>query len=125
VLKAAKRDGVVHMAPDQIESPTYTRDLAQAVSTLIETGAYGCYNVTSLGACTRVEFARYVLEQTRRSEPVETVDPSQIKRIARRPGRTVLDCRLFQLLTGQRLPDWRDGIRAYLARELSYGIPAL
>ena len=125
VLKAAKRDGVVRMAPDQIESPTYTGDLTQAVSTLIETGAFGCYNVTSLGACTRVEFARFVLEQAGRSEAVETVDPSQIKRIARRPGRTVLDCRLFQLLTGQRLPDWRDGIQAYFARELASGTPAL
>jgi dTDP-4-dehydrorhamnose reductase len=125
VLKAAQRDGVVRMAADQIESPTYTGDLTQAVGTLVETGAYGYYNVTSLGACTRVEFARFVLEQAGRSEPVETVDVSQIKRIARRPNRTVLDCRLFQLLTGQTLPDWRDGIRAYFARELASGAPAL
>lgn len=125
VLKAAQRDGLVRMAPDQIESPTYTGDLTQAVDILVETGAYGCYNVTSLGACTRVEFARFVLEQAGRSEPVETADVSQIKRIARRPNRTVLDCRLFQLLTGQTLPDWRDGIRAYFARELASGAPAL
>jgi dTDP-4-dehydrorhamnose reductase len=125
VLKAAQRDGVVRMAPDQIESPTYTGDLTQAVDTLVETGAYGCYNVTSLGACTRLEFARFVLEQAGRSEPVETADVSQIKRLARRPNRTVLDCRLFQLLTGQTLPDWRDGIRAYFARELASGAPAL
>ena len=125
VLKTAQRDGVVRMAPDQIESPTYTADLTQAVSTLIETGAYGCYNITSLGACTRVEFARFVLEQAGRSEPVETADLSQIKRIAKRPSRTVLDCRLFQLLTGQTLPDWRDGIRAYFAREMASGAPVL
>jgi dTDP-4-dehydrorhamnose reductase len=125
VLKAAQRDGVVRMAVDQIESPTYTGDLTQAIGTLVETGAYGYYNVTSLGACTRVEFARFVLEQAGRSEPVETMDVSQIKRIARRPNRTVLDCRLFQLLTGQTLPDWRDGIRAYFARELASGAPAL
>jgi dTDP-4-dehydrorhamnose reductase len=125
VLKAAQRDGVVRMAPDQIESPTYTGDLTQAVSALIETGAYGCYNVTSIGACTRVEFARFVLEQSGRSEPVEIADVSKIKRSARRPNRTVLDCRLFQLMTGQRLPDWQDGIRAYFARELASGAPVL
>jgi dTDP-4-dehydrorhamnose reductase len=125
VLKAAQRDGVVRMAPDQIESPTYTGDLTQAVATLIETGAYGCYNVTSLGSCTRVEFARFVLEQAGRSELVEIADVSQIKRIARRPSRTVLDCRLFQLLTGQTLPDWRDGIRAYFTHELASGAPVL
>jgi dTDP-4-dehydrorhamnose reductase len=123
VLKAARRDGVVRMAPDQIESPTYTGDITKATSTLIETGAYGCYNVTSSGACTRVEFARFVLEQAGRSDPVEPMEPSQIKRIARRPRRTVLDCRLFQLLTGQRLPDWQDGIRAYFAGEPASGAP--
>ncbi len=123
VLNAVRRDGVARMAPDQIESPTYTRDLTRAVAALVETGAYGCYHVTSLGACTRVEFAKFVLEQAGRSEPVEVADVSQIKRVAKRPHRTVLDCRLFQLLTGQALPDWRDGIRAYFAWELATSAP--
>lgn len=125
VLKTARRDGVVRMAPDQVESPTYTKDLTQAVAVLIETGSYGCYHVTSLGACTRVEFARFVLEQAGYSEPVETADVSQIKRIAKRPNRTVLDCRLYQLLTGHKLPDWQDGIRAYFAHEQENGVTAV
>ncbi len=125
VLGAARREGVVRMAPDQIESPTYVRDLTQAIAILIETGAYGCYHVTSLGACTRVEFARFVLEQAGYSESVETLDVSQIKRIARRPNRTVLDCRLFQILTDHRLPDWQDGIRAYFANEREEGSIAI
>jgi dTDP-4-dehydrorhamnose reductase len=125
VLKSARRDGVVYMAPDQIESPTYSGDLTQAIGALIETGAYGCYHVTGVGACTRVEFAQFVLELAGRSEPVEIADVSKIKRIARRPHRTVLDCRLYQLLIGQSLPDWQDGIRSYFARELAAGTPAL
>lgn len=121
VLKAAQRDGIVRMAPDQIESPTYTRDLTQAISILIETGAYGCYHVTSLGACTRLEFAHFVLEQAGYTTPVEAADISQIKRIARRPNRTVLDCRLFQILTGHQLPNWQVGIQSYFAREREQG----
>jgi dTDP-4-dehydrorhamnose reductase len=120
VLNAARRDGVVRMAPDQIESPTYTGDLTQAVAALVETGAYGCYHVTGLGACTRVEFAKFVLERAGRSEPVEVADGSQIRRAARRPRRTVLDCRLFQLLTGRKLPAWQDGVRAYFEREQAF-----
>jgi dTDP-4-dehydrorhamnose reductase len=124
VLKSARRDGVVYMAPDQIESPTYSGDLTQAIGALIETGAYGCYHVTGVGACTRVEFAQFVLELAGRSEPVEIADVSKIKRIARRPHRTVLDCRLYQLLIGQSLPVWQDGIRSYFAREAAAGNPA-
>jgi dTDP-4-dehydrorhamnose reductase len=116
VLKAALRDGVVRMAPDQVESPTYTGDLAEAISHLIKTGAYGCYNITSLGACTRVQFARYVLEQAGRGEHVESVDPSTLKRVAKRPRRIVLDCRLYRLVTGRPLPHWEDAVKTYLAR---------
>jgi dTDP-4-dehydrorhamnose reductase len=119
VLKAAENDGVVRMPADQIESPTYTRHLAQAVSHLIGTGAYGVYNVTSVGACTRAAFAQFVLGQAGRSEPVEIVEPASLKRFAKRPARTVLDCRLYQLVTGGSLPQWQQGVQDYLthARE--------
>lgn len=117
ILNAAQRDGVVRMPVDQIESPTYTVHLAEAILNLIATGAYGRYNVTSLGACTRAEFAQFVLEAAGRSEPVEVVDVSTLKRIARRPIRTVLDCRLYRLVTGATLPHWPEGVKTYLARE--------
>lgn len=116
VFQAAERDGVVRMAPDQIESPTYTGDLADAISHLINTGAYGVYNVTSLGACTRVEFAQFVLDYAGKPGSVQVADVSTIKRIAKRPHRTVLDCRLYRLVTGRPLPDWRDGLKSYFAR---------
>jgi dTDP-4-dehydrorhamnose reductase len=114
VLSAAAKDGVVRMPVDQLESPTYTRHLAAAIARLVETGAYGIYNVTSLGACTRAEFARYILEQAGRHEPVEEVDAATAKRFARRPARVVLDCRLFQLVTGHPLPPWQQGVLDYL-----------
>jgi dTDP-4-dehydrorhamnose reductase len=116
VLKAAENDGVVRMPVDQIESPTYTRHLAQAVLHLIRTGAYGVYNVTSVGACTRAAFAQFVLGQAGRSEPVEMVEPASLKRFAKRPSRTVLDCRLYQLVTGGSLPQWQKGVQDYLTQ---------
>lgn len=115
VLTAAGKEGVVRMPEDQLESPTYTGHLAEAILGLIATGAYGIYNITSLGACTRADFARYVLQQAGRSEPVEVVDPAAAKRFAKRPARPVLNCRLFQLVTGHTLPQWQQGIDAYLA----------
>jgi dTDP-4-dehydrorhamnose reductase len=116
VLQAAENDGVVRMPVDQIESPTYTRHLAQAILHLIGTGAFGVYNVTSIGACTRAAFAQFVLRQAGRSEPVEVVEPADLKASvrAKRPARTVLDCRLYQLVTGQALPHWQQGVREYL-----------
>ena len=116
VLTAADKDGVVRMPEDQVESPTYTMHLAIAIRDLIPTGAYGTYNVTSLGSCTRLEFARYVLQKAGRSVPLETLDAGKVSRAARRPGRTVLDCRLYRLVTGRALPPWQKGIDEYLSR---------
>ena len=114
VLTAADKDGVVRMAEDQLESPTYVPHLASAIRALIPTGAYGTYHATSLGACTRLEFARYVLSKAGRTVPLEKLEGAGAGRAARRPGRTVLDCRLFRLVTGHELPSWQSGVDEYL-----------
>jgi dTDP-4-dehydrorhamnose reductase len=115
VLKMADKEGVVRMPVDQLESPTYTVHLAEAILTLIATGAYGRYHLTSLGACTRASFAQFVLQCAGRPERVEIIESSP-KRLAQRPRRTVLDCRLYRLVTGQSLPEWQQGVRDYLAK---------
>lgn len=117
VLDAATRDGVVRMPDDQVESPTYTGDLAAAISRLVACRASAIVHMTSRGACTRAEFAAEVLRQAGRAEPVEVVEPRSAGRYARRPARPVLDCRLYRLLTGAELPAWREGIGRYLAHE--------
>jgi dTDP-4-dehydrorhamnose reductase len=115
VLRAAETEGVVRMPIDQLESPTYTGHLAEAIRHLIDTAAYGTYNVTSIGACTRATFAQHVLQQAGRSELVEIVEAAALKRFAKRPARAVLNCRLYQLVTAHALPKWQQGIKDYLA----------
>ncbi len=117
VINAAQEKGVVRMAEDQLEAPTYTVHLAQAIRALLRTGAYGTYHVASTGFCTRVEFAREVLRRAGRTELVEELGPAEIKRVAPRPARTVLQNRLVQLVCGYDLPEWRQGIEEYFARE--------
>jgi len=116
VLKMADKEGVVRMPVDQLESPTYTVRLGEAILQLIATGAYGIYNVTSIGACTRADFAKYVLQVAGRSELVEVVDSALLQRSVKRPARVVLDCRLYQLVTGQPLPNWQQAVQDYFAR---------
>ena len=114
VLDQAQEHGVVRMPADQVESPTYTIHLAELLAQLITTGAYGVYHATSIGACTRPAFARFVLDQAGRKEKVETVEAAKIQRLAGRPARAVLDCRLVQLVTGMTLPTWQQGVQAYM-----------
>jgi dTDP-4-dehydrorhamnose reductase len=113
VLNMADREGIVRMATDQLESPTYTLHLAEAVGRLIQTGAYGTYHITGTGACTRLAFAAFVLETTGRNEEVEELEAARLSRQAERPCRTVLDCRLFELVTGHTMAHWQDGVQDY------------
>ena len=114
---AAADTGVVRMAEDQLESPTYVPHVAAAIRALVPTGAHGTYHVTSLGACTRLEFARYVLSRAGRTVPLEKLENPGAGRAARRPLRTVLDCRLFRLVTGHELPAWQSGVDEYLSHQ--------
>jgi dTDP-4-dehydrorhamnose reductase len=115
-VKAAERDGVVRMPADQVESPTYTVHLTRAIADLIAAGAYGSYHVANSGACTRAAFAEFVLKCAGRAETVDIVDAVGT-RIAKRPRRAVLACRIFRLVAGRPMPSWQDAVREYFERE--------
>ena len=51
-----------------------------------------------------------------RTVPLEKLECAAA-RAARRPGRTVLDCRLFRLVTGHEMPAWQSGVDEYLRRQ--------
>ncbi|HWU37045.1 MAG TPA: dTDP-4-dehydrorhamnose reductase, partial [Candidatus Acidoferrum sp.] len=48
---------------DQVGSPTYARDLAQALAELVTRQLTGVFHVTNSGSCSRYEFARAILKQ--------------------------------------------------------------
>ena len=48
---------------DEVANPTATDDLAAAILSLIETGAYGNYHLVNEGACSRYAFARFFLDE--------------------------------------------------------------
>lgn len=62
VLRLAEERDELHMVTDEIGSPTYAPDLAEAVAKLIHHPAYGTYHFTNQGACSRFEWARQILD---------------------------------------------------------------
>ncbi|HET9476545.1 MAG TPA: dTDP-4-dehydrorhamnose reductase [Dehalococcoidia bacterium] len=61
ILQAARRDGKLRAVTDEIASPTWTVDLAEAISKLVRTGAYGVYHFSNAGWCSRLEWAAEIL----------------------------------------------------------------
>lgn len=61
ILQAARRDGKLRAVTDEIASPTWTVDLAEAIATLVRTKVYGVYHFSNAGWCSRLEWAVEIL----------------------------------------------------------------
>jgi dTDP-4-dehydrorhamnose reductase len=61
ILQAARSQGSLRGVTDEIASPTWTVDLAQAIARLIQGEPAGVYHLTNAGYCSRLEWARRIL----------------------------------------------------------------
>ena len=87
ILNAAKRGEPLKVVADQVGSPTSSRDLAHAISSLIRTSARGLFHVVNSGACSRFEFAKAIVRGSVRVDPITTAEDG---RRAHRPLSTAL-----------------------------------
>src|SRR5579871_312229 len=63
MLRLAGQGKPLRVVADQVCTPSYTADVANATAELIDTGAFGLYHLTSAGSCSWYEFARAIFEQ--------------------------------------------------------------
>ena len=117
ILRQAKEGGV-QMPDDQLEAPTYSCHLAQGLLPLVNSGCYGIYHYSGGEGCTRMAFARAVLEQAGLNTELQLLpaDAAAKKRVAARPRRIVLDCTLYRMAIAP-LPSWQEGIREYFMKQ--------
>jgi len=113
MLKKATAGDPIRVVADQVLTPTYTVDLAEVTRSLIMTGAFGLYHVSSEGQCSWYDFTRSIFEcagMVAQLTAVKTADfPSPVKR----PSYSVL---AKAKLRGLHLsiPSWRDALPRYL-----------
>lgn len=137
IIRLAKEREQFGIVDDQVGSPTYTGDLADAIFTLIaldtlqspfEAGSlvYGIYHFSNAGACSWYEFAVAIVDRARRNnEPLKVVQISPIQSEdyplpAKRPAYSLLSKEKYLGLTGKRIPSWQEGLDEYFReRKLS------
>ena len=109
------------MGCDQIVSPTYAGDLAQAVLRLTEHPQLvsGIYHLVNEGECTWLEFTREIYEMMGLSVNVSPVDRGGMSGEMRRPLYSALANTKAKAL-GIRLPHWRDALVHYIQQK--YGL---
>jgi dTDP-4-dehydrorhamnose reductase len=106
-----ERDEVA-VVDDQRGCPTYVGHLAEATREIVEL-PYGLYHVAAGGDCTWAELAEAIFEEAGLDCRVRRISTAELRRPAPRPAYSVL--RSEQPET-PRLPHWREGLRACLAR---------
>jgi dTDP-4-dehydrorhamnose reductase len=95
MLRLGRERSRVQVVDDQVGSPTYTRDLAAALITLVEDHAIGTYHLTNSGTCSWRQFAEHIFQTAGLPIAVDPIDSAQLARSARRPMYGVLHNRMW------------------------------
>ncbi len=114
ILSKAHSGGPVPVINDVWMSPTYTMDVAHALSELIRLGATGIYHASNTGRCTWYEFAREAIRLVGLNAKVEPVPSTLYPTKARRPRDSSLDNSLIWKTLNQPIRSWQEALRAYL-----------
>jgi dTDP-4-dehydrorhamnose reductase len=115
ILQQAKEKGVLSIVNDQMGSPTYTTDLAKAISVLIQFDAQGIYHVANGDLCTWYTFGQAILELSGMDKVrVIPISSMELRRRATRPSYSVLNCQKLKQETGLALRPWSEALRDYL-----------
>jgi dTDP-4-dehydrorhamnose reductase len=111
----ARQHGKVRVVNDQRGSPTWARDLAAPIISIMEKGLGGIYHVSNSGSCTWFEFAKAIFSILNMDVEVSPISSGELGRKAARPASSVFDLTKLEGSTGIRMRGWMDALREYLA----------
>ncbi len=115
ILKQAEKTKTIKVVNDQTGSPTYTIDLSHAIEKLISCNAKGIFNITNSGECSWYQFAKNILELAGiKGVDVVPITSEELKRPARRPAYSILNCSKFKNTTNYNMRHWEEALKDYL-----------
>ena len=127
MLRLGKEREEIRVVADQIGSPTWTGDLAAAVSQIIpqiKPEIFGTYQYTNSGVCSWYDFAIAIFEEAEKLgfplkvQRVIPITTAEYPTPAKRPAFSVLSTVKISAILGTYPPHWRQGLRQMLAREV-------
>ena len=115
ILSLGEEEDFIKAVYDQKGTPTYARDLAEAILHIIPqldaVPRYGeVFHYTDEGCCTRAEWAQKILNLKRAECEVIPVPSSEFPSPARRPAFSVLDKSLIRTVFGVKVPLWERSL---------------
>lgn len=114
MLNLAKKTDSISVVNDQVGSPTYTVDLANAIAQIIKRPAYGIYHVTNSGYCSWYDFAKEIFKQAKIEVDLKPVSTDEFPRPAPRPKYSVLENYNWKLEGYPKIRNYEDALKDYL-----------
>jgi dTDP-4-dehydrorhamnose reductase len=121
ILRLAQEREVLCIVEDQIGSPTWTGDLAEAAIALVEGHTEsGIYHVTNSGVASWYDFALAICEEATllgwnlRVSQVVPISTAEYPTSAKRPSYSVLARHKVEGVLGRKMTHWRVALRRML-----------
>ena len=114
MLNLAKKTKNINVVNDQIGSPTYTVDLANAIALLIKKPTYGIYHVTNSENCSWYDFAAEIFNQTQVDVNLKPVTTEEFPRPAPRPKYSVLENYNWNIEGYPKMRSYKEALTDYL-----------
>lgn len=101
---------------DQVGTPTYASDLANAIYDIIENrrieGNEGIYHFSNEGVCSWYDFTKVIAEIAGNSEcDIQPCHSDEFPSPVARPSYSVLDKTKYKNVFGRRIPYWTDSLK--------------
>jgi dTDP-4-dehydrorhamnose reductase len=114
IIKKAKAHDPIKVVNDIMMSPTYSRDAANGLASLLRNRATGLFHIANEGTCTWYEFAKAISEFAELSNVIDPVSSDDFLSLrARRPKNSALITEGRDL----ELRPWKDALKAYLVEK--------
>jgi len=113
-LKGGRKKQTILLEDDQFGSPTWTFRLAYQIREMLHQDVHGTYHATAEGFCSRLDFARFVLEKLKIRADLVAVKTSEISPAAIRPLNGILENRLLKKQGLNIMPEWTKDLNLYL-----------
>jgi dTDP-4-dehydrorhamnose reductase len=115
IIKQAKDKRALSIVNDQIGSPTYTLDLSEAISILLQGDARGVFHVSNRDLCSWYTFGQTILKLIGMDRvKVVPITTKELIRPAIRPLYSVLSCQKLKRVTGMTMRPWSEALKEFL-----------
>jgi len=112
---------LISVVQDQLGSPTYAADLADAILQIASSNNWisGIYNYSNSGVISWFQFANEIGKLAGISTPINGITTAEYPTPAKRPAWSVLDTSKIVTTYGVTIRDWKDSLGQCM-HELGY-----